>query len=228
MTAAEEHPDTPEHPDGPGPHLVAHDGPPPRWPAVAVVVSVACYAASLFGAYFGPSLFDHPAALLVVDARDRHLLAAIGGGIGVVAFFAIGFLRIVAPAPFLWAVGRRYGERGLDWFARQTRGDTGFIGALERWFAKAGVLVLILVPSVLAYAVAGTAKMPLRLVLAVISVGVAARLAVFWWLGQQFRPQLEDLVGWIGRYQWWVIGALVLASVIRSSIRQGRAARRRG
>ena len=35
-----------------------------------------------------------------------------------------------------------------------------------------------------------------------------------WFLSQAFEDQLIDIVGWLQRYQWWLIGASILVVVL--------------
>ena len=53
---------------------------------------------------------------------------------------------------------------------------------------------------------------PLKLAV-LLAIGIAGRLALIWWLAKAFEEPLVDVLGWVQRYQWWV----VIASVGRSS-----------
>ena len=48
---------------------------------------------------------DHPAALLALSARNRHLLLTVAAGIGVVPYAVISFLRLLTPAIAFYLLG---------------------------------------------------------------------------------------------------------------------------
>ena len=54
---------------------------------------------------------------------------------------------------------------------------------------------------------------PARLAVLLVA-GIAGRLVLLWFLSQAFEEQLTDIVGWLQRYQWWLIGASILAVVL--------------
>ena len=53
---------------------------------------------------------------------------------------------------------------------------------------------------------------PVRLA-ALLAVGITGRLGLFWFLSKAFEEQLTDIVEWLQRYQWWLIGASLVAVV---------------
>ena len=54
---------------------------------------------------------------------------------------------------------------------------------------------------------------PLKLAV-LLAIGIAGRLALIWWLAKAFEGPLEDFLGWVQRYQWWVVIASVAAVVL--------------
>jgi hypothetical protein len=63
---------------------------------------------------------------------------------------------------------------------------------------------------------------PLRLA-ALLSIGIAARLTLMWWLARTFETQLVDFLGWLQRYQWWAVG-ISIALVVIVNLRNFRSA----
>jgi hypothetical protein len=127
--------------DTPAPSEPAHQ---PDWPLDKVLLAkrlLPCsvlYICALVGGVIAPTLVKHhPALLLLLDARNRHLLLVVASGLNPVAFFAIGMFRLLLPDPFFYLLGRDFGHRGIGWIERQTEGQTGYLGWVQRWFDKA-------------------------------------------------------------------------------------------
>jgi membrane protein DedA with SNARE-associated domain len=191
---------------------------------VRVIPVLAFFVAGWIGNYTGFTWArDHPELLLLVDARNRHLALAVGAGISPLAFFLIGFVRLVAPDPFSYLLGRDYGDQGVTWIERQTQGQTGYLGWVKKWFARAADPLLVLMPNFYVCLFAGIDRIPGRRVAVLDAVGTAGRLVLFWVLANQFRSQLEDVLDFVEDNQWWLIAAAVVVAMIQSS-RSARAA----
>ena len=54
---------------------------------------------------------------------------------------------------------------------------------------------------------------PLKLA-GLLSIGIAGRLALMWWLARTFEDQLIDFLTLLQRYQWWAVGLSVLAVLL--------------
>jgi membrane protein DedA with SNARE-associated domain len=202
-------------------------GPRRKRPASVALVTFCAvfYLLGFVGGWLGPSLVDRPNVLLALDSRNRHLLAAIGAGISAAPFFLIAFARLTIADPFFYRLGMHHGEKGIAWLERQTQGNLGYIGWIQKWFLRAGWVVVLLMPNLLVCTLAGTCKMPFKRFAALDVVGTAGRLALFWFAGQQIRPELEDAVAWVQRYQWWLVGGLFVVSMMQSSRKAVRQAR---
>jgi hypothetical protein len=48
-----------------------------------------------------------------------------------------------------------------------------------------------------------------RQLILLLGIGIAIRLALFWWLARVFEAPLVDFLGWLQRYQWWVVGGSI-------------------
>jgi membrane protein DedA with SNARE-associated domain len=205
------------------------DTPPPpartRASGALLAICAVIYLMGFVGGWLGPRLLDRPELLLALDSRNRHLLAAIGAGITVVPFLAIAFVRLTVVDPFFYRLGTHHGERSIAWLEAQTQGNLGVVGWVQAAFTKVGWLVVLVMPNLLVSALAGTYRMPFKRFFALDLVGTATRLAIMWALGQQFRPELEDAVDFVRRYQWWFVGGLLLASVVQSSVKAARSGR---
>lgn len=166
--------------------------------------------------WIAPAITEYPGLLLALDSRLRHLVIAIGAGIGTAPFFAIAFTRLVIADPLFYLLGRWYGDAGLRWLERQSQGNLGWIGWVERHFPRWGLPFVAIMPNQLVCLLAGSSQVRPRTFVVLNVGGTIARLAVVWWLGLQFKEPLERLVEWIQRYQWWLVGGLFLLAMVQS------------
>jgi hypothetical protein len=70
-------------------------------------------------------------------------------------------------------------------------------------------------------ALSGIRGTPPRRLALLLSVGIIGRLALIWWLAQIFDDELEDFVGVLQRYSWWLVG-ISIALVVVVNIRNFR------
>ena len=85
--------------------------------------------------------------------------------------------------------------------------NTGFTKAeigLVPFFAGSNIVAVL----------TGIHRTPPARLAVLLGVGIAGRLVLLWFLSQAFEEQLTDIVGWLQRYQWWLIGISVLAVVL--------------
>ena len=182
-----------------------------------LLLTTLLFVCGTLGANIGPAVVDdHPLLVLALSARNRNLIGSIPY-VGATTFFVVGFLRLLLAACALFLVGRWYGERALRW----TEAQVGEMPALYRWTEsatrRAGWLALFLMPgSNIVCLLVGHLRMPPRRFAAIACAGIATRLTVLWTGGKQVEDQIESVVGWVNRYQWWVVGGLFAESVVQS------------
>jgi membrane protein DedA with SNARE-associated domain len=193
--------------------------------AVLVGIIAALIVASNLGTILAATLAkDHPVVLLALSARNRHLLLAVAAGIGAVPYVVVSFLRLVAPAIAFFLLGWWYGDRGLRWLDRQPGGTPATIRWVSRWFAKASLPLVFLMPgSNLVCLLAGARRIAGRTFVVVLTAGILVRLAFFWLLGKALQDPLEVVLDWLTRYQWWIAGAF-FALTMAQSFRRASAA----
>lgn len=178
----------------------------------------ALLVAANVGSIMMPTLVkDAPVLLLALSSRSRHLLLTVGAGIDAIPYFVVASLRLSAAAIPFYLLGRWYGDSGLRWLERQAGGMPATISWVERGYRRYGDIVLFfMVGSNLVCLLAGQRRdSPKRFAL-VFGAGVLARLCFFWIVGKAFEDFLTDVVDWIGRYQWWLVGAFFLLTVFQS------------
>ncbi len=185
----------------------------------AFAVLVAC---TQVGAIIAPSLVRHnPALLLALSSRLRHLLFAVPADINPVAYSIIGFLRIAVAAWLCYAIGYWYGDRGFRWLEHQVGGEPP---ATLRWMQRGasragGPLVMFMPGSNIVCALVGQRRMTIRRFAVWSSLGIAFRLAWVWVAARLFDTQLRRALDWIEKYQWWLVAAFFLITIVQASRR---------
>jgi uncharacterized membrane protein YdjX (TVP38/TMEM64 family) len=138
------------------------------------------------------------------------------------AYWTIGFVRVLIAGVALYLVGRWYGTRALAW----VEGNMGELPAIYRWMERAvdrfGWLALVAMPgsNVVCLLLGHRRMAPARFVV-LIAIGIVIKLAVLWAGGQIFEDQIRQFLNWIERYQWWVVAGLFALSFLQSA-RRGR------
>ena len=198
---------------------------PPRWaPLTLIAFAGLVVCTNVANVVWASWAGDHPAGLLVLSSRNRYLVASVGGDVSPLAFFGIGAVRIGAAFVVCHLVGRAYREQALSWFTR-------FLGIkpaqLDQMNAGFSTAELFLIPffagsNIVAVLTGVHRTTPARLVV-LLTIGIAGRLILFWYLAHAFEEPLEDTVGWLQRYQWWfIIGSIVLVVLVNvRNLRRG-------
>jgi membrane protein DedA with SNARE-associated domain len=175
-------------------------------------------ALSIVGTILSARLVNHaPVLLLALSPANRHLLLTSAAGVNPVAYTAVAGLRYVVGGTVLYLLGRDYGDACRAWLERQPGGVPGSVRLLEKGFHAAWwAVVPVMVGSNAARLLAGARKIPARTFAVLLGLGIAGRLALFWYLGRRFRASLEHVLDFIDRYQWWIIAAFVVVTMVQS------------
>jgi membrane protein DedA with SNARE-associated domain len=174
------------------------------------------------GSNIGPALVDeNPMLVLALSSRNRNLFGSVPY-IDPLAYWIIGFIRVLLAAVALYFVGRWYGNRALTW----VEGNMGELPLIYRWMERAvdrfGWLALVAMPgSNVVCLLLGHRRMPPMRFAVIASIGIVIKLAVLWAGGKIFEAQIRQFLDWIERYQWWVVIALFALSFLQSA-RRGR------
>jgi hypothetical protein len=198
---------------------------PPTWAPLTLVAFVGLVVCTnIANVVWARWAAERPEWLLVLSARNRYLVAAVGGQVSTVAFFAIGAVRIAAAFVVCHLVGRAYRDQALTWFTRFLGVRPEQLDQMNAGFSKAQIaLVPFFAGSNIVAVLTGVHRTrPARLA-GLLAVGIAGRLVLLWFLSKAFEEELTDLVGWMQRYQWWLIGAslLVVVGVNMRNFRRG-------
>jgi membrane protein DedA with SNARE-associated domain len=157
---------------------------------------------------------SHPAVLLALSARNRHLLLVKGTEISALAFVVVPLLRIMPVSIVYFLLGRDYGDRGKSYLQREAGGVPGTINWAERIFDRIGpASLMIFAGSQLAWLLAGLRQVRFRVMVAWELAGMLARIAFFWLLGEKFKPQIEKVLNVIQRFQGPLTAVLLLVVI---------------
>lgn len=174
------------------------------------------------GSNIGPAIVDeHPTWVLMLSSRNRNLFGSVPY-IDLLPYLVIGFTRVLIAGIALYLVGRWYGARALGW----VESNMGELPAIYRWTErivdKAGSVALVLMPgSNIVCLMLGYRKMQPQRFVPLLMVGIAIKLAVLWQGGRIFEDQIRSFLGYIEKYQWWVVIGLFAISMLHS-VRRGR------
>jgi membrane protein DedA with SNARE-associated domain len=176
-------------------------------------------ATSLVADWIWPSLVtDHPLVLLAMSAKNRFLLLT-APQLTALAFFVVGFVRLLLTDPLTYLLGREYGEQALGWIEDKTstaKPGRSYIRGAERLFARAAPLVILIAPSALWCMLAGAARMRVVTFVTCNVVGTVGRLILFWYAADALRAPLESLLETIEEWQTPLIGVTVALGVLQT------------
>ena len=165
---------------------------------------------------------DHPAGLLALSSRQRYLVLSVAGGISPFAFALVAALRIAAAFVVCHLVGRAYRDQALSWFTRYLGIRQRQLDTLREGFTRAEIgLIPFFAGSNIVAVLTGVHRTPPAKLAVLLGIGIAGRLALFWYLAKTFEDQLLDILSVITRYQWWLLG-ISIAVVVLANLRNFR------
>ena len=196
---------------------------PPPWAPLTLVAFVALVVCTnVANVVWARWANTNPEGLISLSARQRYLVLAVAGGISPVWFVIIASARLAVAFVVCHFVGQAYRDQALSWFTRYLGVTQESLDVYNRGFAKAEIfLVPFFAGSNIVAVLTGIHRTPPVRLAALLTVGIAARLALIWWLAHTFEEQLLDILGFLQRYQWWALG-LSIAVVIFVNLRNFR------
>jgi membrane protein DedA with SNARE-associated domain len=187
---------------------------------------VAMVAANWLGAIFLSVLVrDHPLAFIGLNAQNRNLALA-SGELSAGSFYVVGFLRLLAPDPLFFLLGRWYGDGAIRWMERKAPAYGQILRQLEGWFEKARYVVVAFAPNNPVSLFAGASSMSFGAFMAANVVGTVARLWLIRAFSSAFEGPLGSLKDFIGEYRWpiLVLSVVGVGISIWADHRNGRGA----
>ena len=202
------------------PHQRAAYGP---FLLVAFVGLVVC--TNIANIVFARWVKTEPEQLIMLSSRNRYLIGAVGAGISPVSYAVIATIRLTLAAAVCHFLGRAYGDHALRWFTRFLGMTTEAVDRFEQQYRTAEwVLIPIFVGSNIVFVLSGTVRTRWRRIVPLLLIGIAARLALLWWLAKQFESEVKSAINFLQRFQLPIIvGSIVLVVLTNvANIRRGR------
>lgn len=202
-----------------------HTGPPSNLARNVVIglliALVACgYVATGF---FSVLLSEHPLVFIGLSSTNRNLALA-SGDLAAWSFYSVAFLRLLAPDPLFFLLGRWYGDSATRWMERKSPSYGQLMRQLETWFTKARIPVVLIAPNNPVSLFAGASSMTWGAFLITNMIGTAGRLVLIRTFSSVFEDLLGPIRGFISDYQrpLLVITLGIVAFTIWSERRAGR------
>lgn len=178
--------------------------------------------AALGNALFPALVTDHPLLLLALNATTRHLVAT-STSVDVVPYVAVALTRRLVEDPFLYLLGRRYGDAAVDELARRLGGERLLAGA-RRHFRVLGAPLVFLFPGGVVCVLAGASGMPLAVFLVLNVVGTLVTIALLRSAGESVSGSLAEGLELVGEH----VLPLTLVSIVVTAAVVTRRWRRSG
>lgn len=167
-----------------------------RWALVGAPLAVIA-AAALIGNALAPTLVvSHPLILLALNTTTRHLILT-STSVDVVPYVVIGLARRLAEDPFLFLLGRWYGEDAIAWVDAKVGGGR-FLGFVQRNFHRVGWLLVAVAPGGVVCVLAGASRMRTWVFLVLNVAGTIATIAALRRFGDTYAAPVEATVEFLG------------------------------
>ena len=162
-----------------------------------VLVVGACLAVIATSAVVGNALAPtllvrHPLLLLALNATTRHLVLT-STSIDVVPYVVVGLGRRLLEDPFLFLLGRWYGDDAIAWVDDKVGGGAS-LRAVQRNFHRVGWLLVAVAPGGVVCVLAGISRMRTAAFLTLNIVGTLATIVLLRRFGDAFSGPIELLL----------------------------------
>ena len=210
MTDEPEATEPADAPAAEGPAAPAHHGPIDRRHLVFIIAPIiALVVINNIGSALAPDLVNRNLLLLIAMSPPNRNLIAASHHAPIVLYVIVGFLRLLAPDPFFYALGDNYGERVILWMERRTPSYGVLMRQLESWFEKASWPLVLVLPNNPVCLLAGAAKMDKRIFWTLNAIGTLGRLALMYWIGDVFQDKVDLILGWIADHRLPLLGVTI-------------------
>jgi membrane protein DedA with SNARE-associated domain len=195
-----------------------------RLVVLLILIGAATVMANI-GGWFGPAiLVDHPLLEMFLNPANRYLALA-SNRVDVTAFYGVGFFRLALTDPVFYLFGLSYGDAALQWLRERSAGSARLLQTVERWFAKAGWVIVFIAPNAIVCLLAGATKMRVLPFVVLDVTGTIARLVLIRALADVFTGPLAAATRFIDRYQWWLLAITIGLGVWQAARRPESAPR---
>lgn len=185
------------------------DQQPPGSPWWLVAPLVVIFGTAALGNALFPALVnDHPLLLLALNSTTRHLVAT-STSVAVVPYVLVALCRRLIEDPFLYLLGRRYGDGAVDWMSRRLGGGR-FLRAARQRFRLWGTVLVFFFPGGVVCVLAGASGMPAWLFLILNVAGTLVTIFLLRSAGEEVQGPLTQVLDFVGDN----VVTLTIASVV--------------
>lgn len=207
------------------PDMASGDRAPRPSTPLLVVIGVTSIALGYLGSVLGPTLIaNHPATLLAIDSRSRHLVLAVAVGISPWVYAVLATARLVFADPAFFILGRRHGDDLPAILQRRLPMVATSLPVAARLMSRVGPLAVFLAPNAAISALAGMSGMRTRRFAAMNLLGTVTRLVILWWLAHRFEDTALAVASWTSSNR--VILATLAAFVVVTQVARSLKLRR--
>lgn len=194
-----------------------------RPPLLLIIPLVVIFGTAALGNAVFPLLVnDHPLWLLALNSTTRHLVAT-STSVDVVPYVVVALTRRLIEDPFLYLLGRRYGDGAVEWMGRKL-GAGRLLRAGQRNFRLWGILLVFFFPGGVVCVLAGASGMSLWLFLTLNILGTLVTIALLRSAGEEVAGPLAYVLDFVGDN----VVSLTVLSVIITAIALVRRRRKAG
>lgn len=150
-------------------------------------------AAAVVGNALAPTLaVNHPLVLLALNATTRHLVLT-STSVDFVPYLLVGLGRRLLEDPFLFLLGRWYGDEAIAWVDAKVGGGR-YLAFATRNFHWIGWLLVATVPGGVVCVLAGASRMRTAVFLVLDVAGTVATIVVLRRFGDVFAGPLDAIL----------------------------------
>lgn len=192
----------------------------PGWAPLTLVAFVGLVICTNVAAAIWPKLIEssdpQPELLLLLSARNRWLVLALGSDVSIPAYFVIGFLRVGLAFLVCHLIGRAYAGQAVGWFKKYLGFNDEAEATFDRGFQKAEwALIPIFAGSNIVGVLTGVRRTPWPKLLALLAIGIVGRLLLMIWLESAFESQVDGFIDFTtGNQRWFLIGSVALVVLV--------------
>jgi membrane protein DedA with SNARE-associated domain len=163
----------------------------------------------------------HPLLLMLISSRGRHLIL-VAPFVSLVPFVAVALTRLMIGDLLAFALGRRYGDRGIEYLLRRAGRRAHHVERAVTITRRASpAVVLLLSGNAMCIAVAATG-MRLRRFVILDTIGTAFGVTMTWFIGDAFSSPITAGLDWVAEHPWPVTGGMVVLVGAALVVRQRR------
>lgn len=188
---------------------------------VGAALAVIATSAVVGNALAPTLLVSHPLLLLALNTTTRHLVLT-STSVDFVPYLVVGLGRRLLEDPFLFLLGRWYGDDAIAWVEGKVGGGRT-LRAIQRNFHWVGWLLVAVAPGGLVCVLAGASRMPTALFLVLNIAGTIATILLLRRFGEAFSEPVDAVVAFAADNVVVLTALSVVVTVVYALRRRGRA-----